>query len=127
MRSQLNRRDVLRTVLGLAAALSPLATLPRPAFAKPEGWVAGTVEFCDARKGFGYIAADDGAGDVLLPIPCLRASGYERAQVGARIECVVRQDSRGRQAMRVVNLEGPPVEARWFDGENGYGFTGRSG
>jgi cold shock CspA family protein len=107
MRSELNRRDVLRALLGLAAALSPLAALARPAFAKPEGWVAGTVAFFDERKGFGYVAADDGAGDVLLHIACLRASGYQSVQVGARLECVARQASRGRQAMRVLRLERP--------------------
>ncbi len=135
MRNKLTRRDVLRTLLGLAAAISPVAVLTRPALAKAEGWVAGTVKFFDARRGYGFIVADDGADDVLLHITCLRASGYESAPEGARIECVALHRARGRQAFRVLSLgRAPgeparydsPVEVRWFNRERGFGFL-RSG
>lgn len=108
MRDQLTRRDTLRILLGLAAALSPLAALTRPALAKPEGWVAGTVKFFDASRGFGFIVADDGAGDVLLLTRCLRSSAYENAHEGARIECLTRKTSKGRHVLRVLRLDQPP-------------------
>ena len=41
--------------------------------------VAGTIKWFDASKGFGFLVPDNGLGDVLLHVTCLRAGGYQTA------------------------------------------------
>ena len=51
--------------------------------------VHGTVKWFNAEKGFGFIVADDGSGDVFLHLSALRQAGLETVAGGATIECAV--------------------------------------
>jgi CspA family cold shock protein len=111
--------------------------------------VSGQVKWFDAHKGYGFIAAADGTGDVLLHQTCVRQSGFQQAIEGASVVCETVKGPRGLQASRVISLDnstaqvvlfstdrgpryvaeprGTPFEAvvRWFNRAKGYGFVSR--
>ncbi len=114
--------------------------------------VTGTVKWFDAVKGYGFIIPSDGSGDVLLHLSCLKQSGHETAQEGARIVCEAVQRPKGMQALRVLEMDNstavkpngvvrPPardsvpqidevgpfeeVLVKWFNRARGYGFVSR--
>lgn len=113
--------------------------------------VEGRVKWYDAGKGYGFVAADDGAGDVLLHANCLRRSGVAQPDEGARIVVETVQGERGRQAVTVVEIEASeeeapearptqiieastglasswrPARVKWFDRAKGFGFVNAFG
>jgi cold shock protein len=111
--------------------------------------VSGTIKWFDVGKGYGFIVPDDGSGDVLLHVTCLRRDGYQSAYEGARVVVEVTNGSKGLQAFRILSMdesqaahpsqlppsranvqvvpEGPAELARvkWFNRSKGYGFLTR--
>lgn len=73
--------------------------------------VEGRVKWYDSGKGYGFVAADDGGGDVLLHANCLRRSGLSHAPEGAKVILEAVRGDRGRQAVTVVKLENVEVPA----------------
>jgi cold shock protein len=67
--------------------------------------IAGRIKWFDVAKGFGFIVPDDGGGDVLLHVTCLRRDGHQGASEGARIVVEAVQRARGWQAFRVLTLD----------------------
>lgn len=67
--------------------------------------VSGTLKWFDAVKGYGFIAADDGSGDVLIHQSTLRQDGHRQLQEGARIVCEAVRRAKGLQAVRVISVE----------------------
>ena len=67
--------------------------------------IAGRIKWFDVSKGFGFIVPDDGGGDVLLHVTCLRRDGHQGASEGARIVVEAAQRARGWQAFRVLTLD----------------------
>jgi cold shock CspA family protein len=65
----------------------------------------GTVRTWDQRKGYGFIAADDGT-DALVHITCLRAGGFQTLTIGARVTFnrIVR-DSGKAQIFRIIAID----------------------
>ncbi len=111
----------------------------RPQIFDDAHYIEGVVKWFDARKGYGFIAAKDGSGDVLLPFACLRAYGAEAAPEGSRAICEAVRGAKGLQARRLLRLEvgeeglasrlgvenvGGFRKARvkWFNRTRGYGF-----
>jgi cold shock CspA family protein len=66
--------------------------------------ITGTIRWFDAAKGYGFIATDAGMRDVLLPLACLKASGYQTAHRGARIHCEASRRRGVFQAFRVLSM-----------------------
>ena len=120
-------------------------SLPQSAEART---VEGRVKWYDSGKGYGFVDADDGEGDVLLHANCLRRSGVAQAPEGARIVLEAVRGDRGRQAVNILKLEdlssepGPaeikptealsqtvaaedwaPARVKWFDRAKGFGFV----
>ena len=107
--------------------------------------VRGHVKWFDTTKGYGFVVAPDGEGDILLHGNVLRIFGFTSVAEGAEIVLRVQQTDRGRQALEVVDIiPGPaPVEAlglvnvpegaatgpleparvKWFDRVKGFGFV----
>ena len=110
------------------------------------------MKWYDSGKGYGFVAADDGEGDVLLHANCLRRCGVSQPPDGARVVLEVVSGDRGRQAVNVLEIEDvspedqPPelkptqileaVEAagdwkaakvKWFDRAKGFGFVNAFG
>jgi cold shock protein len=67
--------------------------------------VTGTVKWFDAVKGYGFLMASDGAGDVLLHYTVLRDHGRRTLPEGASVVCTVAKRAKGRQVMRILELD----------------------
>ncbi len=107
--------------------------------------IRGQVKWFDYAKGYGFIAPDDGAGDVLLHQACVRQSGFRTVKEGATVTCEVVAGPRGLQASRLIHLDSSTAQAmpapgrgvrlatevqggwhagtvKWFNRAKGYGF-----
>ncbi|MXN67213.1 cold-shock protein [Stappia sp. GBMRC 2046] len=128
------------------------ATQPRPIDVSGEdpsldvSVVAGAIKWFDVAKGYGFIVPDNGVGDILLHVTCLRQDGFQTAYEGARVVCEVVERSRGLQAFRILSMDEstavhpsqlPPsrthvqvtpesglerAEVKWFNRVKGFGF-----
>ncbi len=108
--------------------------------------VRGRVKWFDTTKGYGFVVAEDGGGDILLHGNVLRVFGYSSVAEGAEILVNVQQTERGRQAVEVMEIvpaatppevmaalfdpangqaAGPlqPARVKWFDRVKGFGFV----
>ena len=76
--------------------------------ALPEGHTAkmaqGTVKWFNADKGYGFIAPDDGSGDVFVHFSALEANGYRSLEENQKVEYSVTQGPKGPQAAQVRAL-----------------------
>ena len=70
----------------------------------------GKVKWFDAKKGFGFLAADDGQ-EVFLPSSAL-PSGATTVKPGTRMEFGVAQGRRGAQALSARILDRTPSVAK---------------
>lgn len=114
--------------------------------------VQGHVKWFDPGKGFGFVVAPSGDGDILLHANVLRNYGQSSVADGALIEVVVLETDRGRQAIEVLRIEPPevpeddecgdflggkvdpedvgplePARVKWFDKAKGFGFANAFG
>ncbi len=96
--------------------------------------VRGQIKWFNAVKGFGFVKPDDGSGDVFLHLTCLRDYGHDSVAEGATIECEVAQRAKGKQAVRILNLDmstaqegegGPRGHASRADRAEGGQWNGR--
>ena len=69
---------------------------------------AGTVEWFNAEKGFGFIETEEGT-DVFVHFSAIQADGYKSLDEGQRVQFEVTQGNRGPQAAFVYssNREAP--------------------
>ncbi len=72
---------------------------------EPAETVVGAVKWFDATRGFGFIAADGGRGDVLVHFSVLRDHGRRTLPEGARIACEIVARDRGLQARRILAID----------------------
>ena len=112
--------------------------------------LTGRVKWYDGVKGYGFVAVDDGGGDVLLHANCLRRSNVSEAPEGATITLEAVEGERGRQAVAVLEMgadpaataeplptqivettkdatDWMPARVKWFDRAKGFGFVNRPG
>lgn len=112
--------------------------------------VSGAIKWFDVAKGYGFILPDEAQlGDILLHVTCLRRDGFQTAQEGARVVCLVKQGERGLQAFKVLSMDMStavhPTEmpaqrthvsvtpesgleralVKWFNRTKGFGFLTR--
>jgi cold shock protein len=64
----------------------------------------GTVKWFNADKGYGFIAPDDGSGDVFVHHSAIQADGYRSLQENQRVEYTTAQGPKGPQAEQVQPL-----------------------
>jgi len=57
----------------------------------------GTVKWFNTTKGYGFIAADDGSGDVFVHISAVEAAGMSSLNEGQKVSYDL-QENRGKQA-----------------------------
>lgn len=58
----------------------------------------GTVKWFDAKKGYGFIAPDDGGKDVFVHITAVTRAGLESLKQGQRVAFETVPDRRGVKA-----------------------------
>jgi len=73
--------------------------------------IRGQVKWFNTVKGFGFVKPDDGSSDVFLHLTCLRDFGHDSVLEGATIECEVAQRAKGKQAVRILNLDSSTAQA----------------
>jgi CspA family cold shock protein len=105
----------------------------------------GRVKWYDPARGYGFIDASDGLGDILLHASCLRRYGHGPALPNADVVCKAVKGDKGRQAVEIVEMTGGDAQAdvrprrfhphtaasapfskavvKWFDALRGYGFV----
>ncbi|MFS2317699.1 cold-shock protein [Maricaulis sp. D1M11] len=105
----------------------------------------GHIKWYDPARGYGFIDAADGEGDILLHASCLRRYGKGPALPNAQVKCRAVKGEKGRQAVELVEMTGGDAEApvrprrfhpdgqnaipfcsgvvKWFDALRGYGFV----
>jgi cold shock protein len=64
----------------------------------------GTVEWCNADKGFGFIAPESGE-DVFVHFSAIQSTGYRSLDEGQAVEFDITQGQKGPQAANVRPIE----------------------
>ena len=64
----------------------------------------GTVKWFNSEKGYGFIAPDDGSGDVFVHFSEIAGSGYRSLDENDRVEYSVTAGQKGPQASQVSRV-----------------------
>ncbi len=64
----------------------------------------GTVKWFDAKKGYGFIAPDDGGKDVFVHITAVTRAGLESLKQGQRVSFETVPDRRGVKAEELTEV-----------------------
>lgn len=110
----------------------------------------GVIKWFDAVKGYGFVVPSDGDGDVLLHFSALKEIGRRSVPEGATILCNVVRRAKGRQVLKVLEVdlstavapvardkqprsgngvsplndgEAVTTTVKWFNRLRGYGFV----
>jgi CspA family cold shock protein len=67
--------------------------------------ITGRIKWFDVVKGYGFVAASDGGGDVLVHYNLLGPLGRKSLPEGAEVVVLVREGPRGRQAACILGLD----------------------
>jgi len=94
--------------------------------------ITATVKWFNRTKGFGFITASDGSGDVFLPATALGNAGYDEVGEGATVVCDVVEGPKGRSVASVVTVDESTATPRQprgggYGGGGGAGYGGGSG
>lgn len=61
----------------------------------------GTVKWFNADKGYGFIASDDGSGDVFAHYSAITSSGFRSLEENQKVEFDIVQGPKGLQAENI--------------------------
>jgi CspA family cold shock protein len=64
----------------------------------------GTIKWFDNKKGFGFIAQDQGGPDVFVHFSCIDGDGFKTLAEGDRVEFEVVNSDKGLKAAGVTKL-----------------------
>lgn len=65
----------------------------------------GTVKWFNSEKGFGFIANDNGEGDVFVHFSAIVADGFKTLAEGQKVSFDTEQDPKNSSKMRAVNVQ----------------------
>jgi len=111
--------------------------------------LTATVKWFNRTKGFGFVTANDGTGDVFLPAGILAQAGHDEIAEGTTMVCDVVEGPKGRSVAAILSIDestaaaraprgggfdrgssGPTEEldgtVKWFDETKGFGFISAS-
>ncbi|MDE0527266.1 MAG: cold-shock protein [Truepera sp.] len=63
---------------------------------------SGTVKWFSNEKGYGFIARDDGSGDLFVHFSAIQGDGYRSLNEGDEVTFDVGEGAKGPQAQNVV-------------------------
>ena len=64
----------------------------------------GVIKWFDNKKGFGFIAQDQGGADVFVHFSCIDGDGFKTLAEGDRVEFEVVNSDKGLKAAAVTKL-----------------------
>jgi CspA family cold shock protein len=64
----------------------------------------GTIKWFDNKKGFGFIAQDQGGPDVFVHFSCIDGDGFKTLSEGDRVEFEIVNSDKGLKAASVTRL-----------------------
>jgi CspA family cold shock protein len=64
----------------------------------------GIIKWFDNKKGFGFIAQDEGGQDVFVHFSAIAGDGFKTLEEGDRVEFEVNQSDKGLKASNVTKL-----------------------
>jgi len=64
----------------------------------------GVIKWFDNKKGFGFIAQDEGGQDVFVHFSSIAGDGFKTLDEGDRVEFEVNQSDKGLKAANVTKL-----------------------
>ena len=115
--------------------------------------VWGQVKWYDAVKGYGFVVPEGGGPDIMVHASCVRAFGKMTLTESSRVQILASQGERGLNAVELLEVEEPEVDAssepglpgstrpteflgpdvevgplvparvKWFDKQKGFGFV----
>ena len=106
----------------------------------------GVVKWFDPTKGYGFLVAANGGGDILIHSSCLKEAGRSTAREGATVVCQVVRRTKGLQALKIIDIDDSTAtpltpspsllsqtpagdfnlaSVKWFNRAKGYGFLTR--
>jgi len=93
---------------------------------------SGKVKFFDPRRGYGFIAPDDGGADVFLQLDCVKRCGATALVAGASVQFEAERRERGEYVTTLSAPSAPPAcgepaKVKWFNRAKGFGFVTTAG
>ena len=64
----------------------------------------GTIKWFDNKKGFGFIAQDQGGPDVFVHFSCIEGDGFKTLSEGDRVQFEVVNSDKGLKATNVSRI-----------------------
>jgi CspA family cold shock protein len=64
----------------------------------------GTIKWFDNKKGFGFIAQDEGGPDVFVHFSCIEGDGFKTLAEGDRVQFEVLNSDKGLKASNVARV-----------------------
>lgn len=64
----------------------------------------GTVKWFNSDKGFGFIANDDGSGDVFVHFSSIQGGGYRSLDEGQKVTFDTEPDPKDSRKLRAINV-----------------------
>ncbi len=65
----------------------------------------GTVKWFNAKKGFGFIAPDEGDKDVFVHITAVHEAGMQGLDEGQKVSFEIQDDEKGLKAVNLTSEE----------------------
>lgn len=64
----------------------------------------GTVKWFNDQKGFGFVAKEDGSGDVFVHYSAIKGDGYRSLAEGDKVEFEISETDKGPRATNVMKV-----------------------
>jgi CspA family cold shock protein len=65
----------------------------------------GTVKWFDSKKGYGFIAKEDGSGDVFAHFQEIVGEGYRTLREGERVKFEIVNSPKGEKATKIERVQ----------------------
>ena len=78
--------------------------------------LSGAVTWFSTSKGFGFVKPNDGTEDVFVHVSVVQRAGLESLREGATVNCEVAPGKKGRQVMRLLDVDDSTATPESADG-----------